>query len=70
MFQFLKTVFTNDLTFTLYSPEDDMEYEFCLVACNECGKSPKSYCKFPTVELELIGTRLLTVVATLINTEA
>lgn len=41
---FPETVFTNDLTFTLYSPEDDTEYEFCLVACNECGKSPKSDC--------------------------
>lgn len=39
-----ETVFTNNLEFTLYSPEDNKEYEFCLVACNECGKSPKSEC--------------------------
>lgn len=39
-----RTAFTNDLTFTLYSPMDGVNYNFCLVACNECGKSASSQC--------------------------
>ena len=39
-----RTIFTNDLKFTLYEPEDGVNYNFCLVACNECGKSPSSIC--------------------------
>jgi hypothetical protein len=39
-----RTVYTNDLEFTLYDPLDGIEYNFCVVACNECGKSAKSQC--------------------------
>ena len=37
-----RIVYTNDLEFTLYDPLDGVEYSFCVVACNECGKSVKS----------------------------
>jgi len=43
-----RTVFTNDLQFTLYSPQDGVEYKFKLVACNECGKSA------PSIELPVL----------------
>lgn len=36
------TVYTNDLTFDLYDPDDAYTYLFRLVACNECGKSSAS----------------------------
>jgi len=39
-----RIVYTNDLEFTLYDPLDGVEYSFCVVACNECGKSVKSQC--------------------------